>query len=78
MDAIATVDENRATNGHGRYSLYTGDIGVAMLLQAVLDGDAGFPFLERRGRLSRARLWQCWVISLDDIPGADIVLRHVG
>lgn len=47
MDAIATVDENRAANGHGRYSLYTGDVGVAVMLEDAINGAAGFPFLER-------------------------------
>ena len=46
MDAAATVEQNRATRGHGRHSLYTGDPGVAMLLRACLRPDARFPFLE--------------------------------
>ncbi len=46
MDAAATVKRDRADRGRGRYSLYTGDLGVAMLMGASIDGAAAFPFLE--------------------------------
>ncbi len=46
MDAVADIERRRLKRGRGRYSLYTGDIGVAMLLQACLAGDRRFPFLE--------------------------------
>jgi len=46
MDAAAEVDRARARRGRGRYSLYTGDLGVALLLHACLTGTAAFPFLE--------------------------------
>lgn len=53
MDAVADVERRRRERGRGRYSLYTGDIGVAMLLHACLTGDHRFPLLE--GALSRDR-----------------------
>jgi len=45
MDAIADVARARSRRGRGRYSLYTGDLGVALLLRACLSGDTAFPFL---------------------------------
>jgi hypothetical protein len=35
-----------ARRGHGRYSLFTGDVGVALALAACLDGDARFPVVD--------------------------------
>ena len=46
MDAAADVERRKRERGRGRYSLYTGDLGVAMLLMACLDGDHRFPFLD--------------------------------
>jgi hypothetical protein len=46
MDAVADVERRRLKRGCGRYSLYTGDLGVAILLQACLAGDHQFPFLD--------------------------------
>lgn len=46
MDAAADVERRRLKRGRGRYSLYTGDIGVAMLLHACITGDHRFPMLE--------------------------------
>lgn len=46
MDAIADVERRRLRRGRGRYSLYTGDLGVAMLLHACIAGDHQFPFLD--------------------------------
>lgn len=46
MDAAADVEQRRQSRGRGRYSLYTGDVGVAMFLHACLAGDHRFPFLE--------------------------------
>ena len=34
MDAAADVERRRAANGRGRYTLFTGDIGVALLLRS--------------------------------------------
>jgi hypothetical protein len=45
MHAIAKADAERAAVGQGRYSLFTGDIGVALLLRHLLDGDDRFPTL---------------------------------
>jgi hypothetical protein len=45
MDAVADVDRRRSASGRGRYTLFTGDIGVALLLRSCLNSDATFPFL---------------------------------
>jgi hypothetical protein len=45
MDAVADVDRRRTAAGRGRYSLFTGDIGVALLLRSCLRADPAFPFL---------------------------------
>jgi lantibiotic modifying enzyme len=45
MDAAADAERRRLERGRGRYSLYTGDLGVAMLMHACLEGDSSFPFL---------------------------------
>ena len=48
-DALADVRARRAAAGHGRYTLYTGDLGVALLLADCLDdappAATAFPFL---------------------------------
>jgi hypothetical protein len=43
MHAIGQVERERATLGRGRYSLFTGDIGVALFLRHLLDGSDRFP-----------------------------------
>jgi hypothetical protein len=45
MDAVADADRRRTAADRGRYTLFTGDIGVALLLRSCLDGDPTFPFL---------------------------------
>jgi lantibiotic modifying enzyme len=45
MDAAADVARRRESNGRGRYTLFTGDLGVALLLRSCLDADPTFPFL---------------------------------
>jgi hypothetical protein len=45
LEAIDQVDAARAELGRGRYSLFTGDLGVALYLRAVLAGDDRFPTL---------------------------------
>jgi hypothetical protein len=45
MHAIGQVERERATLGRGRYSLFTGDIGVALFLRHLLDGEDRFPTL---------------------------------
>ena len=46
MHAIEQVQTERSQRGRGRYSLWTGDIGVALYLRACLDGDATFPSID--------------------------------
>ena len=45
MHAIGQVERERAKLGCGRYSLFTGDIGVALYLRHLLDGEDRFPAL---------------------------------
>jgi len=47
MRALDQVEEMRVEYGHGRYSLMTGDIGVALFVQSCLDTDWRFPILDR-------------------------------
>jgi hypothetical protein len=44
--ALAQVDRFRAADGRGRYSLFTGDVGAALLAAACLGGDPAFPGLD--------------------------------
>jgi hypothetical protein len=46
VHALGQVDRARAEHGHGRYSLFTGDVGAALFAAACLDADARFPVLE--------------------------------
>ena len=46
MHAIEQVERARTTYGHGRYTLWTGDLGTALYLQSCLDADAAFPTLD--------------------------------
>ena len=43
MHAIGQVERERAELGRGRYSLFTGDVGVALFLRHLLDGEDRFP-----------------------------------
>jgi lanthionine synthetase-like protein len=43
MHAVDQVERERAAVGRGHYSLFTGDLGVALFLRHVLDGDDRFP-----------------------------------
>ena len=43
MHAIGQVENQRKAVGRGRYSLFTGDIGVALFLRHLLDGEHRFP-----------------------------------
>ena len=45
MDAAADAHRRRTASGRGRYTLFTGDIGVALLLRSCLNADPAFPFL---------------------------------
>ncbi len=46
MHALDQVARFRAAEGRGRYTLFTGDVGAALLAAACLEGDAAFPGLE--------------------------------
>ncbi|HEY1567155.1 MAG TPA: LanC-like protein [Solirubrobacteraceae bacterium] len=46
IHAVAQVRRERDTVGHGRYTLFTGDIGVALYLSACLDADPALPVIE--------------------------------
>ena len=46
MHAIEQVDRERAALGRGRYTLFTGDIGVALYLRGCLDASPDFPILD--------------------------------
>jgi hypothetical protein len=43
MHAIGQVSRERARVGRGRYTLFTGDIGVALYLRSCMSGDPAFP-----------------------------------
>lgn len=45
MHALAQVEAARAEHGRGRYSLLTGDVGVALYLRDCLAGRGDFPLL---------------------------------
>jgi lanthionine synthetase-like protein len=45
MHAIGQVKQARANVGRGRYSLFAGDLGVALFLRHLLDGEHRFPTL---------------------------------
>jgi hypothetical protein len=46
LHALDQVARFRPAEGRGRYSLFTGDVGAALLSAACLEGDARFPGLE--------------------------------
>ena len=46
MHAIEQVESERAALGRGRYTLFTGDVGVALYVDACLDAVADFPILD--------------------------------
>ncbi|MGO9751154.1 MAG: lanthionine synthetase C family protein [Solirubrobacteraceae bacterium] len=46
MHAVEQVERERAALGRGRYTLWTGDIGVALYLQACLDARDAFPTID--------------------------------
>jgi len=45
MHAIDQLERARAVLGRGRHSLFTGDVGVALFLRHLLDGNDRFPTL---------------------------------
>jgi lantibiotic modifying enzyme len=46
MHALEQTRRLRAARGRGRYSLFTGDLGVALFLASCLDARAAFPLLD--------------------------------
>jgi hypothetical protein len=46
MHALDQVARARAAAGHGRYTLFTGEIGAALLAAACLEGDRAFPGID--------------------------------
>ena len=46
MHAIEQVQRERTALGRGRYTLWTGDAGVALYVRACLDEDARFPIMD--------------------------------
>jgi hypothetical protein len=49
VHALGQVERTRAEVGHGRYSLFTGDLGVALFASACVDGEPFFPVLDDWG-----------------------------
>jgi hypothetical protein len=45
LHAVRRVERARAELGRGHYSLFTGDVGVALFLRHLLDGEDRFPTL---------------------------------
>ena len=48
LHALTQVKRLRAEAGRGRYSLWTGDLGVAVYAADCLDGSSDYPFFDRR------------------------------
>jgi hypothetical protein len=46
MTAIAQCDEARLRYGRGRYSLWTGDLGLAIYLRDCISGQPAFPTID--------------------------------
>ena len=46
MRALEQVEEMRVRYGHGRHSLMTGDVGVALFVRSCLDEDWRFPIMD--------------------------------
>jgi hypothetical protein len=46
MHALDQVERLRRERGRGRYSLWTGDVGVALYAAACIDGTASYPIFD--------------------------------
>ena len=46
VHALAQAERGRAEKGRGRYSLFTGDVGAALLASSCLDADPRFPIID--------------------------------
>jgi hypothetical protein len=49
VHALGQVERARTEVGHGRYSLFTGELGVALFASACVDGEPCFPVLDGWG-----------------------------
>jgi hypothetical protein len=47
VHALGQAERVRVENGRGRYSLFTGDLGVAFFASSCLDADPRYPILDR-------------------------------
>lgn len=56
MHVLDRVERERAAVGRGRYSLFTGDLGVALFLRHLLDGEDRFPTMGPFGGVATPRL----------------------
>jgi hypothetical protein len=43
MHALAQVERLRSEHGHGRYSLWTGDVGAALYAADCIEGTSNYP-----------------------------------
>ncbi len=46
MHALAQVERLRSEHGHGRYSLWTGDVGAALYAADCIDGTSRYPIFD--------------------------------
>jgi lantibiotic modifying enzyme len=46
VHALGQAERLRTANGHGRYSLWTGDVGTALFAAACLENDARYPVID--------------------------------
>ncbi len=46
MHALEQVERLRRERGRGRYSLWTGDVGVALFVADCLDGRGRYPIFD--------------------------------
>jgi lantibiotic modifying enzyme len=46
VHALRQAERGREEHGRGRYSLFTGDVGVALFAASCLDADPRFPILD--------------------------------
>jgi hypothetical protein len=46
MHALAQAERLRSERGHGRYSLWTGDVGTALYAADCIDGTGNYPIFD--------------------------------
>jgi hypothetical protein len=46
VHALEQVERARSSYGHGRYTLYTGDVGAALYAKSCLEADPRFPTMD--------------------------------